>query len=188
MPYFGRLNGIEIVTIDDGAMLNSPSRQTTPQRSPVEASVTTWAPLLREALAAEGRFRWPLRGASMRPTLPSACEIDIVPLPDQTPLGSLIVFASGNTLIAHRLVRRAGKYWIVQGDGRLGPDRPLLPEQVLGLVTAAHLDGRCIWPSAAEKAARWYWVARHHLLRPLRFTWHCLKGKNRPNRKEGPIG
>lgn len=168
-------------------MLDSSSSQASLQRSSVEASVATWAPLLREALAAEGRFRWPLRGASMRPTLPPACEIDIVPLPNQTPLGSLIVFASGNTLIAHRLVRQTKKRWIVQGDGRLGPDRPLLPEQVLGLVTAAYLDGRRIWPSPAEGVARWCWVARYHVLRPIRFAWHCLRGKARPNKKEDAI-
>ena len=74
----------------------------------------------------------------MRPTLPVECDIEIVPLPAQTPLGALIVFVIDDTLIAHRLVRRSGGRWIAQGDGRLGPDRPLEPSQILGLVSAAH--------------------------------------------------
>ena len=89
---------------------------------------------MREALEREGVFRFPLRGASMRPTLPVECDIEIVPLPAQTPLGALIVFVIDDTLIAHRLVRRSGGRWIAQGDGRLGPDRPLAPSQILGMV------------------------------------------------------
>ncbi len=138
-------------------------------------TATTWLPLLREALAREGRFRFPLRGTSMRPTLPVACEIEIAPPPRKTRLGSLLVFANDNSLIAHRLVRRAAAGWIAHGDGRWGPDRPLQPEQVLGVVAAAYLDGRRVWPSAAEGVVRWAWIARHHLLRPVRFAWHWVR-------------
>lgn len=138
-------------------------------------TATFWLPLLREALAHEGRFRFPLRGASMRPTLPVACEIEIAPQPSCVPLGSLVVFANGDALVAHRLVRRKGDVWITQGDGRLAPDRPLAQAQVLGVVTAAHRDGRRIWPGAAEGVVRWFWLARYHLLRPLRFARRCLR-------------
>lgn len=169
---------------NNSAPNGSPGRSA-PQRNPREVSAATWAPLLREALAAEGCFHWPLRGNSMRPTLPPACDIDIVPLPDPTPLGSLLVFASNDTLIAHRLVRRAAGHWIAQGDGRLGPDRPLAPEQILGRVAGAYLNGRRIWPNRAEGLLRWCWVARHHALRPIRFTWRRLRGCHRSNKKEG---
>ena len=94
----------------------------------------TWLPLLREALAKEGHFRWPLHGNSMLPTLPADCEIELVPLSPPVKLGELIVFVAGDTLIAHRLVRRTGGYWIAQGDHRLVPDRPIRPDQVLGRV------------------------------------------------------
>ena len=142
-------------------------------------TATTWLPLLREALEREGRFRFPLRGASMRPTLPVACEIEIVPAPAHVTLGNLIVFVQGDALIAHRLVRRAAPGWIAHGDGRLTPDRPLRPEQVLGVVTAAYQDGRRIWPGPAEPLVRWLWVARHHTLRPARFAWHALRALTR---------
>lgn len=111
----------------------------------------------------------------MCPTLPLACEVEIVPLPAQVSLGSLIVFASGDTLIAHRLVRRSGGFWIAQGDSRLGPDRPLDAEQVLGQVTAARLGSRNIWPSRAEPLLRLFWVLRYHTLRPIRAARRWLR-------------
>jgi|WetSurMetagenome_2_1015567.scaffolds.fasta_scaffold117835_2 hypothetical protein len=135
----------------------------------------TWLPLLREALEREGVFRFPLRGASMRPTLPVECDIEIVPLPSQTPLGALIVFVIDDTLIAHRLVRRSGGRWIAQGDGRLGPDHPLEPSQILGLVAAAHCDGRRCWPTTTSRLLTAFWVARHWALRPVRAVRRTLR-------------
>jgi hypothetical protein len=139
------------------------------------ALASAWLPLLREALEREGDFRFPLRGASMRPTLPAACDIEVIPLPAQVPLGSLIVFVIGDTLIAHRLVRRSGGRWIAQGDGRLGPDRPLDPSQILGAVSAAYQDGRRCWPTAASRVLSAFWVARHWVLRPARAVRRALR-------------
>lgn len=133
-------------------------------------------PLLHEALNREGRFRWRLYGSSMQPTFPPDCEIEIVPLPPRGPrLGDVLVFMSRNALIAHRLVRRAGGHWITQGDGRLGPDPALRSEQVLGLVAAASQDGQRFWPRAGEKTRAAWWVARHHLLRPVRMGWRAAR-------------
>ena len=144
-------------------------------RPPLLASA--WAPLLQEALAREGRFRWPLRGTSMLPTLPVECEIEVAPLPERAQIGSLVVIAVGDTLIAHRLVRRAGGQWVMQGDGRWVPDPPVEPEHILGVVVAAYQDGRRCWPDRAEPVRRWFWVARCYLLRPIRFIWHALRGR-----------
>lgn len=137
--------------------------------------LSTWLPILQDALAREGRFRFPLRGSSMRPTLPLACEVEIAPLPHRAPLGSLIVFAHGDALIAHRLVRRGPRAWIAQGDGRLAPDLPIAPDQVLGIVVAAYADGRPIWPRRGEGLVRRLWIARHHALRPARRLWRLRK-------------
>ena len=124
-------------------------------------NLATWLPLLRESLARQGRFRWPLRGASMLPTLPSNCEITIVPLPDKLALGSLIVFAGRDSaLVAHRLVHRTGYHLVAQGDARWWPDPWLDPAQVLGVVSAATVDGLCIWPSRIEALLKWFWVGR----------------------------
>ncbi|MCU0500928.1 MAG: S24/S26 family peptidase [Anaerolineae bacterium] len=139
-------------------------------RPPLTAAA--WTPLLREALAREGRSRLALRGTSMLPTLPVECEIEVAPLAPRTPIGSLVVFATGDTLVAHRLVRRSGERSVTQGDGRWVPDPLIGAEQLLGVAVAAYLGARRCWPGRAEPALRWFWVARYYLLRPLRFTWH----------------
>ena len=135
----------------------------------------TWLPLLRETLATEGAFRFPLRGTSMRPTLPIECEIKITPLPAKVPLGALIVFVNDDRLVAHRLVRRSGERWIAQGDGCLGPDRPMATEQILGLVTAAHQDGHQCFPTVASRLLALFWVARHWALRPALAARRALR-------------
>jgi phage repressor protein C with HTH and peptisase S24 domain len=132
---------------------------------------SAWLPLLQEALAQEGRFRWPLRGNSMWPTLPAECEIDLEPLTPPVRVGELIVFVSDDTLIAHRLVRRTNDYWIAQGDHRRGPDRPVPPDRVLGRVVAAYRDGRRCWPGRFESLWRVFWLARYQLLRAARAIW-----------------
>ena len=136
---------------------------------------SAWLPLLREALAKEGAFRFPLRGTSMRPTLPVECEIEIVPLPGASSLGALIVFMIDDQLIAHRLVRRSGGRWIAQGDGRLGADRSLLPEQMLGLVAAAYQEGQRCWPTALSHLLTGFWVGRHWALRSARAVRRALR-------------
>ncbi len=138
------------------------------------APIAAWLPLLRESLAREGHFRWPLRGTSMTPTLPPDCEVEILPLPSVVPLGALIVFGDGDALIVHRLVRRAAGRWITQGDGRLGADRPLAPEQALGVVVAAYRAGRRCWPTPLARAAVPFWLVRHHVLRVARYGWRRL--------------
>jgi hypothetical protein len=111
----------------------------------------------------------------MLPTLPVECEIEVAPLSQRAPLGSLVVFAAGDILVAHRLVRRAGGRWMMQGDGRWVPDPPIGAEQVLGLVVAANLGGRRCWPGRAESALRWFWVVRYHVLKSMHFTWHVWR-------------
>lgn len=123
--------------------------------------LVTWLPLLRESLAQQGQFCWPLHGESMQPTLPPDCEIAIVPISDTPPLGSLIVFAGHDSaLVAHRLVHRAGRLLVAQGDARRSPDPWLDPTQMLGQVVQATVDGRRIWPGRFEIVLKWLWVGR----------------------------
>ncbi len=144
--------------------------------APAGVPASVLLPLLQEGLQREGRFRWRLRGTSMQPTFPPDCEIEIIPLPSRRPqLGDVLVFLSGDVLVAHRLVRRAGRQWITQGDGRLGPDPPLRPEQVLGQVASASVNGQRFWPRRAETTRAAWWVARYHLLRPIRVGWRWLR-------------
>jgi hypothetical protein len=143
------------------------------ERLPAEA----WLPLLRDALTREGRFCLPLRGNSMLPTLPTECEIDVVPISDAPAAGQLVVFALGDALVAHRIVRRDGERWIAQGDNRRVADPPLAPGQVLGRVVAAHAGGRRVWPGPAESALARWWVARAWALRGARWAAWKARGE-----------
>lgn len=137
-----------------------------------------WLPLLREALAQHERFRWPLRGTSMIPTLPPDCEIEIVMAPAVLPLGALLVFANGPALVSHRLVHRAGPFLVAQGDNRREPDRWLRAEQVLGVVAAAFHQGRQVWPGRFEPFWRRWWVLRARAL----WLARRLRGRRRAGR------
>lgn len=121
---------------------------------------TEWLPLLQEALARDGRARLPLRGDSMLPTLPAACEIEVAPLEREPRPGELLVFALGAGLVAHRLTARRGAIWNAQGDNRRAPDAPLAREQVLGRVVAAFDGERQIWPRRGERIRAVWWLAR----------------------------
>lgn len=136
---------------------------------------STWLPLLHDALVEQGRLRLPLRGNSMLPTLPSACEIEVVPLSGEPALGELIVFVSGDVLVAHRLVRRRRGMFIAQGDHRLGPDRPLAADQILGRVAAAYADAKRIWPTSRPLRLAWIWLLRYHVLRGARGAVRLLR-------------
>lgn len=125
--------------------------------------VSILLPLLRDALAREGRIQFPLRGDSMLPTLPLECEIEVVPLPDELRVGDLVVFALQETLVAHRLVR-GGVQPVAHGDNRRVADPPLLPEQVLGRVARAFVDGEQVWPGLLEPLKARGWTARHYVL------------------------
>jgi hypothetical protein len=128
-----------------------------------------WLLLLRGALARGERFRWRLQGTSMSPTLPPGCLIEIAALPSQPKLGNVVVFSSGGQLVAHRFVQRYGKQWVMQGDGRLGPDRPLDASHGLGIVVAAfNADGRPFWPGRFPRVEARWWITRYHVLHRIR--------------------
>jgi hypothetical protein len=129
------------------------------------APVSQWLPLLRETLAHEGRFRWPVEGRSMWPTLQPGSEIEIAPLLHAPALGDVIVFVAEGALVVHRLVHRSRGLLVTQGDGRTRPDRPVHPGDVLGRVIAACQDGERYWPTRYAGPIAMWWVFRYHWYR-----------------------
>ena len=133
--------------------------------------VTAWTdylPVLKAALGRAGSMRLPLLGSSMLPTLPSGCEVEIVPLTGGPVTGSLVVLVNSDGLVAHRVVRRQGEVWVTQGDGRRCDDGRISSWQLLGKVQTAYRDGRRIWPRPCEGVFAVFWVARHHIGRGAR--------------------
>ncbi len=123
-----------------------------------------WLSLLSESLVREGRFLWQLRGSSMEPTLPPDCQIEIVPLPADVPLGALLVFLHRRELVVHRLVHRTNDYWVTQGDNRRETDLRLPPAKILGIVVAAYQNENRVWPGRFEWLATRGWLLRARLL------------------------
>ena len=130
-----------------------------------------WLPLLQDTLRREGSFRWMLRGDSMSPTLRPGTEILISPRPLRLRTGMIAVFAAGEALVAHRLVRATPRGWLAQGDHQPWPDRPLVTDDILGVVVAASAGDQSYWPAWWSPLADRCWVARAYLLAAKRRMW-----------------
>jgi hypothetical protein len=104
----------------------------------------------------------------MTPPLPAGCTIEVRPFEAPPRSGDIVVFPLCGQLLAHRLVRRQGEYWIAQGDARRLPD-PSIPEPFLiGRVVEARLGQRSVWAHRHSFFTRQRWALRHHLLRLTR--------------------
>lgn len=101
----------------------------------------------------------------MWPTLPPGSLIEIRPHRGAGRLGALYVFMNRETPVVHRLVRRRGTQWILQGDGRRRPDRPVVADLIVGRVSSATYEGRRCWPGRWGRLSDGRWLLRHHLLR-----------------------
>lgn len=106
----------------------------------------------------------------MEPTLPSGCEIEIVPVQGELTVGDIVVFVARDVLVVHRLVHRRRGRWVAQGDGRLTPDAPLNPQDILGRVVQATYQGRQCWPYRYYRLVAFFWLFRYHLFRVRRLA------------------
>ncbi|NOX60905.1 MAG: hypothetical protein GXP42_03005 [Chloroflexi bacterium] len=113
------------------------------------------APLLREALVKTGRLRLRVRGASMEPTLPAGGAVEARPLHRPLRVGDIVLFLQQDRLVAHRLVGRAADGWLTQGDSVAEPDPPIAEEQILAVITPAHMHQRPRWRRLLGVAWRW---------------------------------
>ena len=115
-------------------------------------------------------MRWRVEGRSMEPTLPSGCEIEIVPVQGDLRVGDLVVFVAEDALVVHRLVQWRRGRWLAQGDGRRTPDAPLAVEDILGQVVRATFQGRECWPYRYYRLVAFFWLFRYHLFRVRRLA------------------
>lgn len=180
-PYRWAIGLLELAT---SRRAGAPDKPGAPMSQPIlpdegMPGASGWLSLLQESLEREGSFRWRLEGKSMQPTLIDGCEIEIVPVRGKVPLGSVVVFASGSALVAHRLVHRSGGWLVAQGDGRREPDRWLRPVQLVGRVNKARVGGRTTWPGRGEALLRWFWVGRAWWLAALRRARRLLSDGRR---------
>lgn len=115
--------------------------------------------LAREQLARGGPVRVRVRGGSMWPALRDGQAVEVWPASwEALRVGDVVLYARGETLILHRVVRRwAGRVW-VQGDARPRPDGWLERAALLGRLPRRlgdGLRGRLVpWRGRARRAAQ----------------------------------
>ncbi len=115
--------------------------------------------LAREQLALGRPVRVRVRGGSMWPALRDGQVVLVGPATFQTlRVGDVVLYRRGETLVLHRVVRRAGGVVWVQGDARPCPDGPLAPGALVGRVPRRlgdGLRGRLVpWRGRAWRAMR----------------------------------
>jgi hypothetical protein len=120
--------------------------------------------LLREGYA----VRFHASGWSMYPTIRDGETITVAPLGGSPILtGDLLLYRSGRSAVAHRVVRVASvsggpTTLLLRGDAADSCDRPIDPGQVLGRLSGVERDGRTmpldvlgtLWSRAAGRTLR----------------------------------
>lgn len=94
-----------------------------------------------------------VRGGSMGASLPPGSRIRIDMSPGaKHPVGQVVAFVGGDTVIVHRVVYHGRDHLLTRGDARLAPDTPVRRDQVLGPVSAVAREGQ--WHDLPPPAAR----------------------------------
>ncbi|MFB3816103.1 MAG: S26 family signal peptidase [Candidatus Methylomirabilales bacterium] len=135
------------------------------------------AALLRDWMAAGGLAWLPLHGDSMRPFLPAGSRVRIGRVaPGEVRLGDLVVYATEERLVCHRVLRRRargnGHALLTKGDGRRSFEAWVDAAQVLGRVVEVERRGRVLrlrrpgrrLHALAAAAASLGWVALRAVL------------------------
>jgi signal peptidase len=101
------------------------------------------AELVRLALQKTGRFRFRVRGVSMRPFLDDGDVVSIAPVhPERIRVGDVLCFERpSDRLVLHRVVERHAARLVTRGDA-LAWVEPVASEHVLGKLTAVERRGR----------------------------------------------
>jgi hypothetical protein len=138
--------------------------------------------LMREVLAKGARFHFRAKGWSMTPFIKDGDAITIAPsLQEKPALGKVVAFiqpASGQ-LIVHRVIRRQGPAFLIQGDNNIGQADGLVQAQdILGCVTRVERNGRRVYLGLGPERYLIAQLSRGgrlnallNRLRALKYTW-----------------
>ena len=103
---------------------------------------------MREVLEKGAAFQFRARGASMSPFIKDGDVITVTPLIKEKPdVGKVVAFLQpvSGCLLVHRVVRRQGPVFLIQGDNSANqPDGWVDRQDILGCVTRVERDGRRI--------------------------------------------
>lgn len=133
-------------------------------RSEIRADSRLFRALSRTLLAHGYSVRFRASGRSMFPAIADGETVEVVP--DASPIpGDVILFATDDSLLAHRVVRASPTAIVTRGDACFETDRPAVVTTVLGRIASV------ITPSGPRAPHTW-----RTRLRRLSGRLHFLSG------------
>ena len=113
--------------------------------TPPASRATLLGEMLRLNAAGGIPIRFQAFGSSMRPCIRNGDRIVVEPLADRVPqVGDIVAFLhpAGSQVIVHRVVRRVGDSYWIQGDRTGTCDGPVPRSNLLGIVSTVERGGR----------------------------------------------
>lgn len=144
----------------------APESKAVPKIEPARTSITVDLPLEKTDAAArlflesalqDGRRAWfRAEGRSMFPFFHPGEKIGLAPVSGPLEVGQVVAASDGENIKVHRLLERLPREqtWLMKGDFRVGFDRPVRSDDILGVVDRVERKGRIreIGPSPALAA------------------------------------
>ena len=104
-------------------------------------SQATWRAAVAQVVVESGRTaRLALRGTSMLPLLRERMALEVRAVGRGARVGDVLVFAQGESYVAHRVVGRRGVDYLTCGDAQPEITEQVAPAAVLGRVVAVWSD------------------------------------------------
>ncbi|MBN1663791.1 MAG: S24/S26 family peptidase [Deltaproteobacteria bacterium] len=135
------------------------------------------APVIMELIEAVhekgAAFRFQASGYSMTPAIRDGDVITVSPLKDIIPgRGDVLAFRHPEQphMLVHRVLRKRGNHYLIQGDNCPGADGWIPAENILGLITCVERQGTVrFWPNRS-KLSFWsnLYLSAYPLWPPLR--------------------
>src|SRR5258706_3411975 len=97
---------------------------------------TGFGSLARELVSCGKSFRFSARGRSMTPTILDGDILHVEPIASPPGIGDIVLFCKGGEFKAHRIVGKAGNYFVSRGDAGMETDGAMRIEEIIGRVVA----------------------------------------------------
>jgi signal peptidase I len=126
---------------------------------------------LKKTLDEKVPLRFQVKGFSMSPFVRDGDIVTVHPfLPGASPrVGDVVAFLHPETrsLMIHRVIRKTGDFYFIQGDGCLHSDGPASQSDVFGYVSRVERKGKRVYLAIGPERYLIAFLARVGLLSPL---------------------
>lgn len=130
--------------------------------------------LAREHLVREGRLRVPVTSGSMSPMMRLGDWVQVESVRQSLRVGDIVMVDCGGKAVIHRLIFITRRYLILQGDAVFRFDLPVVPWQVIGIVTARERNGRKVDVKSFPLSLMSFLMVAMSIARSI--VWRAWKG------------